>query len=117
MLEDDAGDSNDTVSSLPTASSVPHCVSASMLKACDDTAPISVPHFFWCCTVSSAKNSFPITMNALLDHGSHIVLISSDLIDELALKHHTLLEPMPVELAMPDKKSKCTLELSEYVKL
>jgi len=24
---------------------------------------------------------------------------------------------MPVELAMPDQNSKCTLELSEYVKL
>ena len=56
-------------------------------------------------------------MNALLDHGSHIVLINSDFIDKLAFKHCTLPELMPVELAMPDKKSKHTLELSKYVKL
>ena len=116
VLEDDTGDSDDTVSLLPTASA-PNCVAASMLKACDDTAPISIPHFFWRCTVGGAKNSFPITISALLDHGSHIVLISSDLDDELGLKRRTLPEPMPVELAVPDKKSKRTIELSEYVKL
>jgi len=44
-------------------------------------------------------------------------LISSDLVDELGLKRRTLPEPMPVELAVPDKKSKRTIELSEYVKL
>ncbi|KIM73216.1 hypothetical protein PILCRDRAFT_15406 [Piloderma croceum F 1598] len=93
VLEDDTSDSDDTVSLLPTASA-PNYVAASMLKACDDTAPISVPHFFWRCTVGGAKNSFPITISALLDHGSHIVLISSDLVDELGLKRCTLPEPI-----------------------
>ncbi|KIM79777.1 hypothetical protein PILCRDRAFT_9972 [Piloderma croceum F 1598] len=47
----------------------------------------------------------------------HIVLISNDLVIELSLKHRKLVEPMPVELAMPDQNSIRTLELSEYVKL
>src|ERR1700733_6884886 len=45
----------------------------------------------------------PITLNALIDHGSHIVLISNDLVIELSLKRRKLVEPMPVELAMPDQ--------------
>jgi hypothetical protein len=118
VLEGNDTDSDDTVSPLFTAPSIMNCVAASVPMAQrDDIAPISVPHFFWRCTVSGALGSFPITLNALIDHGSHIVLISNDLIIELSLKRRKLVKPMPVELAMPDQNSKHTLELSEYVKL
>jgi hypothetical protein len=56
-------------------------------------------------------------LNALIDHGSHIVLISNDLVIQLSLKRRKLVEPMTVELAMPNQNSKRNLELSEYVKL
>jgi len=107
VVEGDAGDSDDSVSLLPAAPTVTHCIAASVPTAqVDDTAPLSVPHLFWRCAVSGAPGAFPLTIHALIDHGSHIVLISSDLAAELSLKRYTLHEPMPVELAMPDKESK-----------
>ncbi|KIM87980.1 hypothetical protein PILCRDRAFT_3692 [Piloderma croceum F 1598] len=118
VLEGDDADSDDTVSPLFTTPPVTNYVAASVPMARqDDIAPISVPHFFWRCAVSGAPGSFPMILNALIDHGSHIVLISNDLVIELLLKRRKLVKPMPVELAMPDQNSIRTLELSEYVKL
>ena len=56
-------------------------------------------------------------INALIDDGSHIVLISNELVIQLSLKRQMLLEPITVELAMPGTNTKQTLQLSEYVKL
>lgn len=49
-------------------------------------APLTVPHLFWRCTVSGPADSFPITFNALIDHGSHTVLISEEFVRTLSLK-------------------------------
>jgi hypothetical protein len=87
VLEGDDADSDDTVSPLFTAPSVTNCVAASVPMAQrDDIALISVPHFFWCCAVNGPSDSFPITLNALIDHRSHIVLISNNLVIQLSLK-------------------------------
>jgi hypothetical protein len=118
VLEGDEADSDDTVSPLLTAPTVMNYVAAAVpLAQHDDIAPISVPHLYWHCVVNGATDSFPLMLNALIDHGSHIVLISNDLVTKLSLKHCILVKPMPVELVMPNQNSKCTLELSEYVRL
>jgi hypothetical protein len=106
VMEGEAGESDDSVSLLPTTPTATHCVAAVPTAQVDDTAPLSVPHLFWCCAVSGAPSAFPLMIHAFIDHGSHIVLISCDLAAELSLKRYMLHEPMPIELAMPDKKSK-----------
>ena len=49
-------------------------------------APLSVPHLFWRCSTSSAPNTLPVTFEALIDPGSHLVLISESFARSLALK-------------------------------
>jgi hypothetical protein len=81
------------------------------------TAPLTVPHLFRKCTLSGPTNSFPITVNALIDDGSHTVLISEYLTKSLGLKQHKLYEPMYVEMVMPEDGSKHVVQLNEWVKL
>jgi len=42
----------------------------------DDLAPLTVPHLYWQCAISGTHNEFPVVFAALIDHGSHTVLIS-----------------------------------------
>jgi len=51
-----------------------------------DTAPFHVPHLFWKCSISGPSGSFPLTFEALIDHGSHAVLIREELINTLCLR-------------------------------
>jgi hypothetical protein len=100
-------DSDSSVSPPPAVAAVPRSTSVSApLALKDDVAPLTVPHMFWRCSTGGAPDSFPHTFDALIDHGSHIVLINEDLVLKLCLKRQTLREPMPVEVAMPDKDSK-----------
>jgi hypothetical protein len=72
VLEGDEADSDDTVSPLLTAPTVTNYVATTVpLAQCDDIAPISVPHLYWHCAVNGATDLFPLTLNALIDHGSH----------------------------------------------
>jgi hypothetical protein len=50
-----------------------------------DTALFRVPHLFWRCSVTGPSGSFPLTLDALIDHGSHTVLICEELVDTLGL--------------------------------
>ena len=65
-----------------------------------NTAPFHVPHLYWQCVTDGKANSFPITINALLDHGSHAVFISEQLADSLGLRRRQLPSPETVEMAM-----------------
>lgn len=51
-----------------------------------DMAPFHVPHLFWRCSVTGPLGSFPLTFDALIDHGSHTVLICEELVDTLGLR-------------------------------
>jgi hypothetical protein len=115
IIEGDSVNSENSVSRLiatviqPTPPTLKALVSV--------TAPLTVPHLFWKCSVSGPANSFPVTINALIDNGSHTVLISEYLTKSLGLERRKLHEPMYVEMVMPEDGSKCVIQLNEWVKL
>ena len=75
----------------PTSSDVAAVLSAtpvsSVLTALwEDVAPLTVPHLYWKCAISSTKNNFPIIFDALMDHGTDTVFISDCFADKHSLK-------------------------------
>src|SRR6202050_5773908 len=83
----------------------------------NDIAPFTVPHLWWSCTVDGPLNCFPSIVNALIDHGSHTVLINNDFANSLGLLCHKLPNPMPVQMAMLEEGLKCVILLNKWVKL
>jgi hypothetical protein len=88
----------------------------------DQLAPLTVPHLYWQCAVSSARDDFSMTFATLIDHGLHTVLISNQFVSSLGLKRRKLfklmpVEPMPVKMAMSRADNKRIFHLSEWVKL
>ena len=67
--------------------------------------------------MSGKDQEFPITFNALIDHGSSSVLIRKSLTKELGLRHRHLRDPFSTELAMENDKQKIEIQFSDYVKL
>jgi hypothetical protein len=67
--------------------------------------------------------SVSLHIEALIDNGSHVVLIHPNLVDHLGLRHHVLKKPLEVSLAMSHddvegfEKSRNLLALKEWVKL
>jgi len=59
----------------------------------------------------------PVTFEALIDPGSHLVLISEPFAELLKLKCRKLLELLPVRMVIPRKGQKVKIELTEWVKL
>jgi len=107
----EGGSDSEEVSSLTSVATV------TVPAIPEDVAPFTVPHLFWHCSVSGPAGAFPISFNALIDHGSHTVLINRVFAMSLGLKFRKLPEPMPVEMAMPGEGGKVTIILAEYVKL
>jgi hypothetical protein len=81
------------------------------------TAPFHVAHLFWNCVVNSNLHDHPVHTNALIDHGSHAVLIREDLVEQLGLRRRCLPKPEKVELAMSQGDVKVEVDLTEWVKL
>jgi Aspartyl protease len=79
------------------------------------TTPFNVPHLFWDCVVNGPLVDKPQPCHALLDHGSHCVLISESWVNTLGLRRRKLPKPEVVELAMQDDKKEFVLH--EWVKL
>ena len=77
--------------------------------------PFFEPHLWWWC-LTSASDFLPQTLNALIDPGSHAVLICEDLINSLLLCHQTLHKP-EIKLAMTSNEKKAKIVLWEYMKL
>ncbi len=48
-------------------------------------SPLTVPHFLSDCHVGSPNFDFPFPVTALIDNGSHTVLIDKTLVDQLGL--------------------------------
>jgi hypothetical protein len=82
-----------------------------------DASPLHVSHLYWCCLTSSNNDDFPLTFDALIDHGSSTVLISEEYVCKLGLRRKCLLKPYTAELAMENNGQKVEVEFSEYVKL
>jgi hypothetical protein len=109
------GDSDDSVSTVTRSAAIKNV--PALTAQLNDVATLMVPHLFWRCAVSGSKDSFPVTLNALFDHGSHAVLIRDNLVSTVGLKRRKLAVPMTVEMAMPKEGKKQTTELNEWVKL
>ncbi|KAG1810476.1 uncharacterized protein HD556DRAFT_1223852, partial [Suillus plorans] len=77
-------------------------------------APLQTPHLRWNCLVDGPSVTSPVTVSALIDHGSALVLIGEELVAKLGLRRRKLHKPLPVSLAMSQNK---TFLLSHYVKL
>ena len=89
--------------------------SLNLLKAVlQFVAPITVPHMFWCTSVSS-PDLLPIQFDCLLDIGLHLVIIHEQLVKDLNFHHWKLQEPVISELAMQPDGPK-VLEVNDFIK-
>jgi hypothetical protein len=61
------------------------------------------------------KTTFPVKFNALIDNGSHTVLIHSDYANKLGLIRSCLKQPQKVELAMTQGGKRIEIELTKSV--
>ncbi|KAJ7590647.1 hypothetical protein C8J56DRAFT_1046897 [Mycena floridula] len=74
-------------------------------------------HFMWHCQITPiSPSSLPVKVNALIDNGSHLVLIHPELVKELGLPVKKLKVPEIVDVALKNGESSCTV-LSEFVVL
>jgi predicted aspartyl protease len=78
-------------------------------------APLQTPHLCWDCLIDGPAISSPLTVSALIDHGSSLVLIGEELVTQLGLCHQQLTKPIPISLALSQDKD--SFLLLQYVKL
>jgi hypothetical protein len=79
-------------------------------------APLETPHFFWPCLVTGPSSESFERIDALIDHGSHLVLINEDVVAKLGLRRrklHNEIHANSAFLASPDS----SVSFSEYVHL
>ena len=79
-------------------------------------APLSVPHFYWSCLIDGPNLASSLPVEALIDNGSHLVLIDTALVKKLGLRLYTLPKPLDVSVAMSPNECD-TFSLSQYVRL
>jgi hypothetical protein len=73
-------------------------------------------HFHWKCLVVGGADITDQTP-AMIDNGSHKVLVDNDFISSSGLKHRNLYKPENIKLAMTARGDKKEIMLMEYVKL
>jgi hypothetical protein len=78
-------------------------------------APLQTPHLCWECLVNRLAVSSPLTVSALIDHGSSLVLIGEDLVKQLGLHHRKLAKSIPISLALSQDKD--SFLFMHYIKL
>lgn len=76
----------------PVAAMVPSSVIEDVSDSDDDTcvAPFETPHLIWPCLLTGPLSSSFERVDALIDHGSHLVLINEDLVTKLGLRRRKL---------------------------
>ncbi|KIO00253.1 hypothetical protein M404DRAFT_153059, partial [Pisolithus tinctorius Marx 270] len=79
-------------------------------------APLSVPHLQWSCLLEGPNLTFPLSVKALIDSGSHLVLIDKSLIVKLGLQHRQLHKSLNVSVALSSGDREVML-LGNYVTL
>ena len=117
VIGSDSNDSGSDSDSLPGVSAPFSAICAMMTPVRDTASPLHVPHLYWCCLTSGKNQEFPVTFNALIDHGSSSVLIRESLANELGLRRRRLRNPFSAELAMENDGQKIEIQFSDYVKL
>ena len=75
--------------------------------------PFSSGHLEWRCRVDGPAVSEPIMVTALIDNGSHTVLIDEELVEKLGLRRRRMAHPQRVRLAMGEGE----VVFLEWVKL
>ena len=75
--------------------------------------PFSSGHLEWRCRVDGPSVSEPMTVTALIDNGSHTVLIDDELVKKLGPRKRRMAHPQRVRLAMGEEE----VVFSEWVKL
>ena len=110
--ESDSGLSNQV--SHPSTATVP--LSVAVIRSVG-LLNMHKPHLFWQCFTSGPADSLPITLKALINNGSHAVLIRDDFVNSLALRRHKFPKLEIVELAMQSGGKKVFVELTHWVKL
>ena len=96
--------------------------SADLSKDSDDSVshhsvPFSFPHYRWRCTVDSVNSLDRLEVDALIDNGSHTVLIHDNLTERLGLRRRKLIDPMNVSLVLSDSDNRVVTTLTDWVKL
>ena len=97
-------------------SSVNNYITPHVASSLKEGSPLHIPYLYWRCLMSGDTNEFPITFEALIDHGSSAVLISEQYVSLLNLHRRRLREPYSAELAM-DNNGHTNIQFSKYVKL
>ena len=75
--------------------------------------PFSSKHLEWCCRVDGPSVPEPVVVTALIDNGSHSVLIDDRLVTKLGLRRRWLPFPQRARLAMGEEE----VVFTEWVKL
>ena len=110
------GDSDDEVSLDEEES-----VSSSLHKR----MPFSVSHLVWQCAAECRSSGSDLSLNGLIDNGSHTVLIDAKVANRLGLRLRSLPSPMNIVLAMSSSDSvsnsvsdsESVTQLTQWVKL
>ncbi|KAI6105327.1 hypothetical protein F5141DRAFT_1064544 [Pisolithus sp. B1] len=79
-------------------------------------APFSTMHFHWPCLLDGPNTSSSLHVNALIDNGSHLVLIDEKLINQLGLQRRCLSKPCEVSIMMSSGGHE-VMSLTQYVTL
>ncbi|KIK32494.1 hypothetical protein CY34DRAFT_101398, partial [Suillus luteus UH-Slu-Lm8-n1] len=84
----------------------------------DDTcvAPFETAHLTWPCLLTGPSCDSFERIDALIDHGSHLVLINEDVVNKLGLRRRKLRVEIQANSAFLNSSSS-TLSFSEYVHL
>ena len=88
-----------------------------MIPVRGTASPLHMPHLYWRCLTSRQDQEFPISFEALIDHGSSSVLIRKYLANELGLRCRPLCDPFSTELAMENDGKMMEIQFSDYMKL
>lgn len=108
VLEGDSSDSNVSAVLFNTVA----VVSARE----EPKAPLKVPHLFWDAVSVPEGETDVVEIHALLDHGSHLVLIRPEIADSLNLKCHVMPCPKTIQVAVQSEPAE-SIVLNEYVQL
>jgi hypothetical protein len=80
----------------------------------DEVGPLSVKHFLWSAKAWQINDTF-LSLSCLLDTGTHLNCVRSDVVHSLGLKLKHLAKPLPVTLAFDGSSVKKHHLLSTYV--
>lgn len=82
----------------------------------DVSAPLTIAHLQWLCSLLGPAFNEPLTVTSMLDCGAHVVLIDSTLVSLLGLHCFCLHKPLPISMALNNTLTSDS-HLYEYVKL